>query len=383
MKKTISFIFLLFVINYGMISIIDAQPKGEQSIQHFLIGTYTDKGSEGIYRAGLDINSGKLTKPELVAQSENPSFLALTKDGRYLLAVNETTDSKGNKTGYIESFSVSEGNKNYPLINKVSSGGAHPCYVSVNSDGFVLAANYTGGSVALFKLGKTGTITPPLDVKQHYGSGPVKGRQESPHVHSAFFEPGTDRIFVADLGTDAVSVYHLDKKNSKLVPASNPEIKLNPGTGPRHLAFHPDKKFLYIADELSSTVTACSLNKDGSYTILETVPSTPADYKKANYPADIHITKDGRFLYVSNRGYNSIAIFAVNEASGKLNIIGQEPVRGETPRNFTLSPDEDYLLVANQNSQNIVAFRRNKSTGLLTFTDQIQAYTPVCLLFQK
>jgi 6-phosphogluconolactonase len=383
MKKTITFIFWLFALKTLFVCGVIAKTNIEGPIQNFLIGTYTDKGSEGIYRCGLDIATGKFTKLELAAKSDNPSFIALTKDGHFLLAVNETIDSKGNKMGYVESFSISERKDKFSPVNKVLSGGAHPCYVSVNADGFVLAANYTGGNVALFKLDKNGVISQALDIQQHYGGGPNKERQEGPHVHSAFFEPGTDRIFVADLGTDAVAVYHLDKNKPQLIKASIPEIRLNPGSGPRHMAFHPEKKFLYIANELSNTVTVVSLNKDGSFTTVETVSAIPDDYKKTNTCADIHISNDGRFLYVSNRGLNSIAIFAVNQENGKLKPIGQEPVKGENPRNFTLSPDENYLLVANQTTQNIVAFKRDKITGTLTYSDQIKAFTPVCLLFQK
>lgn len=383
MRKILTFLFLFSTINPLSINNIEARIIGAGPIRHFFIGTYTEKGSEGIYRCGLDTKNGKLSDLNLVARSDNPSFLALTKDDHYLLAVDETIDKKGNKMGYIQSFLVSDNGSELTPVNKVSSGGAHPCYVSVNAEDYVLAANYTGGSVALFKLGNKGILSQATDVQQHHGGGPNKERQEGPHVHSAFFEPGTDRIFVADLGTDAVSVYRIDKNKSKLVPASNPEIRINPGSGPRHLAFHPNKKFLYTANELSSTVSVISLNKDGSYSTIETISSIPQDYKKANYPADIHISGDGRFLYVSNRGFNSIAIFAVDQESGRLTVIAQESVKGENPRNFTLSPDEDYLLVANQNTQNIVSFKRDKNSGKLTYTDQIQAHVPVCLLFQK
>jgi len=375
--------FWFLAINVSAINYTEAKIAGEAAVQHFFIGTYTDNGSEGIYRCGLETITGKLKGLDLVAKSDNPSFLAFTKNGNYLLAVNETIDVKGNKMGYIESFSVSPNRDKVTPVNKVSSGGAHPCYVSVNAEGYVLAANYTGGSVALFKIDDNGKLSPPVDVKQHHGGGPNKERQEGPHVHSAFFEPGGDRIFVADLGTDAISVYHIDKNKSQLVPATFPEIKLTPGSGPRHLAFLPKKNILYVVSELANTVTAISLNKNGSYTSIETVSAIPGDNKKPNTCADIHISKNGRFLYVSNRGLNTIAIFAIDQESGKLKIIAQESTRGENPRNFTLSPDENYLLVANQTTQNIVAFKRDKNTGKLTYSDQIQAHEPVCLLFQK
>jgi 6-phosphogluconolactonase len=383
MKKTISFLFCLCIVNAFVINNIEAKTISGGAIQNFYVGTYTEAGSEGIYRCGLDTGTGKLSDLKLAAKSDNPSYIALTEDNKYLLAVNETIDLKGNKMGYIESFSISNDGNTLIPVNKVSSGGAHPCYVSVNDEGYVLAANYTGGSVALFKLGDKGKLSPAADVQQHHGGGPNKQRQEGPHVHSAFFEPGTDRIFVADLGTDAVSVYHIDKNKTQLVAAQNPEIKLNPGSGPRHLAFHPKKKILYVVSELSNSVSAISLNQDGSYTTIETVPAIPVDYKKSNTCADIHISKDGRFLYVSNRGLNTIAIFSVNQESGKLALIAQEPTKGENPRNFTLSPDENYLLVANQTTQNIVSYKRDKKTGKLTYVDQIKAHVPVCLLFQK
>jgi len=255
--------------------------------------------------------------------------------------------------------------------------------VSVNNDGYVLAANYTGGSVALLRLDKSGKLTNPLFVDQHYGNGPNKARQAEPHVHSAFFEPGGDRIFVADLGIDQVSVYKIDNSGSKLIKASVPAVIMTPGSGPRHLAFHPTLKVLYVVNELMCTVSVIDLNKDGSFTTVQSVSALPSGYDKPNTCADIHISKDGRFLYASNRGFNSIAIFSVDPTSGKVTQIAQEPCRGDGPRNFTLSPDENYLLVANQNTQDIVAFRRDARSGKLEFSDQVKALKPVCLVFRK
>jgi len=315
--------------------------------QRFFVGTYTDSGSEGIYSFSLDPETGKLTDNGLAAKTNNPSFLALTSDGRFLLAVHETKDENGSNMGFIESFSVNKDDNRLISLGKVSSGGAHPCYVSVNQNGDVLAANYTGGNVALFRLNASGKLSDTLDVKQHYGSGPNKDRQAEPHVHSAFFEPGSNRIFVADLGIDKVFVYQVDKSGSKLVNASIPAIIMPPGSGPRHLAFHPKIKVVYVINELANAVSVVSLNKDGSFTILETVSTLPSGYDKPNTSADIHISKDGRFLYASNRGSNSIAIFSIDPKNGKIVQIGQESTRGDIPRNFTLSPDDDYLIVAN------------------------------------
>lgn len=360
-----------------------AQPSNNNAPQHFFVGTYTEGGSEGIYNFSLDPKSGKLTDHGLAAKSNNPSFLALTESGKYLLAVHETRGEDGNSAGFIESFAVTKDKLPIANLGKVSSGGAHPCYVSVNKAGFVLAANYTGGSVGLLKIDENGKLSEASDVQQHYGSGPNKARQGEPHVHSAFFEPGTNRIFTPDLGIDQVTVYTIDPVNLKLVNAVIPAIVVPPGSGPRHLAFHPTKKIVYVVNEMGCSVSVVTLNKDGSFTIIETISSLPAGYDKPNTCADIHISKDGLFLYASNRGLNSIAIYSVDPKSGKITLNGQEPTRGQTPRNFTLSPNDDYLLAANQNTNNIVAFRRDAKTGKLQFTDEIKAFKPVCLLFRK
>ena len=309
--------------------------------------------------------------------------MTLSPTGKILLAANEIQDKNNRNMGYIESFAVNQENHHLSLINKVLSGGADPCYVAVNQSGHVLAANYSGGNVALFNMDKSGVLSNFIDLQQHTGSGPVKARQANPHVHSAYFEPFSNRIFVADLGTDRVAVYQLDDQDSKLTKAPSPAIIMPPGSGPRHMVFHPTKKLLYVVNEISNDLSVISLNKDGSYTILETISTLPAGYNKPGNCADIHISKDGRFLYASNRGFNSIAVFSVDPPSGRIVQIQQEATRGEIPRNFALSPDEDFLLVANQNSQNIVSFRRDAVTGKLEYADQIKSLKPVCILFCK
>ncbi|MCX6239962.1 MAG: lactonase family protein [Bacteroidia bacterium] len=378
--KTIVLLFIgILLINSCLLAV----SGNKKATQYFFVGTYTDAGSEGIYSFSLDPITGKLTDHGLAAKTNNPSFLALTSNGKFLLAVHETKDENGSNMGFIESFAVKNDENQLTTLGKVTSGGAHPCYVSVNQNGYVLAANYTGGNVALFRLDESGRLSGVLDVQQHYGSGPNKARQAEPHVHSAFFEPGSNRIFVPDLGIDQVSVYQVDKSGSKLVKTPFPAITMTPGSGPRHLAFHPTMKIVYVVNELACTVSTVSLNKDGSFTILETISALPNAYDQPNTCADIHISKDGRFLYASNRGLNSIVIFSVDPKNGKIIQIAQESTRGESPRNFTLSPDEDYLLVANQTTQDIVAFHRNASTGILQYADKIKALKPVCLLFRK
>ena len=348
---------------------------------HFYVGTYTDSISEGIYRFGLDVQSGKLHSNGLAVLSENPSYLAMSKDGKNLLAVRETKDDSNQGMGYIELFKIDDIG-NLTSVNKVASGGAHPCHVAVNEDGLVLASNYTGGNVTLMRIEPTGELSEVLSADQHAGHGPVADRQEKPHVHSAIFEPKGKRIFVADLGIDQVKVYTIDKATTTLKPNKYPEIKLAPGSGPRHMAIHPNGKLLFIANELGCNVSVVQLLDNGAFKIVETASTLPADFAKPNSCADIHLSPEGNFLYVSNRGMNSIAIFAVNEKEQKIKLLGHEDTKGEMPRNFTLTPQGDFLLVANQNTDNIVVFRRDAETGLLTYTDQINAFKPVCLLFK-
>ena len=374
MKKITVLLFLLSLSLAGR-----TQKTAGSGILHFYVGTYTEEnGSEGIYSFGLDPASGKLHSNGLAVLSENPSFLALTPDGKYLVAVRETLDSNNGNMGYIELFSVGP-TGHLSSVNKIPSGGAHPCHVAVNGEGDVLASNYSGGSVALLRIEPSGELSDVLYVAQHSGSGTVRERQEKPHVHSTLIEKGGNRIFVADLGIDQVKVYTIDRKNSTLKPYRFPGIKMIPGSGPRHMAMHPGGKTLFVANELSSSVSVVRLMDNGGFKVSETVSTLPPDYKSSNTCADIHVSQDGNYLYVSNRGMNSITIFGVKDS--KLTLLGHEGTRGETPRNFTLSPDNDFLLVANQNSNNIVSFRRNRETGLLTYMDIINAFRPVCLLF--
>jgi len=376
MNGKVNILLALLLAVTGILNTGSAQNITNNTL-HFYVGTYT---IEGIYRFGIDTLSGKMKDNGIAGKSDNPSFLTLTDDGKYLLTVEETHEESNQAMGKVESFAIQE-NGDLELINKVSSGGADPCFVSVNKDSWVLVANYTGGNVALFKMNESGKISEASNVVNHSGNGPNAARQEKPHVHSAYFEPGGNRIFVSDLGIDQVKVYTVDISSEKLIPYKNPEIKLEPGSGPRHLAFSDDGEFLYVVNELNCTVTVVNLKKDGSFQTVQTVSTLPENYLEENTCAEIQFSPDGRFLYVSNRGLNSIAIFSVEKKTGLLKLIGQEPTKGKTPRNFTIVPSGKYLLVANQNSDNIVSFRRDENSGLLEFVDEIKAPKPVCLVF--
>lgn len=346
------------------------------SMQTFYVGTYTQKESQGIYEYILHEN-GHLEQKGLVAKSDNPSFLVKSAGGDYLLAVNEvnTKDS----IGFVESFRIQK--DSLVLLDKASSGGAHPCHISINGKGQVLTANYTGGNMGLLQLEEDGSLSDLLDVQQHFGNGGTE-RQQGPHAHSAWFAPRGKEIISVDLGTNSLWFSKIDSDKNIFLPLDPPTLDLPQGAGPRHLVFHPTKEWIYVVNELSNTVTQL-VKEDGSdtYSIANSVSTLPTDHTEPSFCADIRISSDGKFVYVSNRGHNSIAIFAVDQDHGALRPVGHEATRGDHPRNFSLSPDGQYLLVANQNANNIVSYKRDKNTGLLEHVDTVDAPTPVCILF--
>ena len=346
----------------------------ESKSVRFYVGTYTDGGSEGIYQYALSDN-GKLTKIGLMVRSENPSFLTYDKSRQYLLAVNEVSNEAG--VGYVSSFKVTA--DSLMFINQKSSGGAHPCHITANEEGHIVVANYSGGNMGLLRLGDDGSLSELLDVQQHKGSG-SHSRQEGPHAHSGWFNRDGNVVSV-DLGTNQLWFSEIDQDSIKFATLEPGTFDMENGAGPRHLTFHPGQNWMYVVNELTSSVSL--VKKDpvsGSYSIEQTISTLPQDFSEPNTCADIHISSDGKYVYASNRGHNSIAIFSVDD-SGQLSSIGHQSTQGETPRNFTLSPDEKYVLVANQTSDNIVSFFRDAESGLMTYVDEIEAPSPVCLVF--
>ncbi|MHA7830263.1 MAG: lactonase family protein [Flagellimonas sp.] len=341
----------------------------------FYVGTYTRGDSKGIYQYKL-LKNGKLEKMAMVAEETNPSHLVKSHNNKFLLAVNEIGDDRG-MGGQLTSYQILEDQLKF--INRVSSGGAFPCYVSIDESGLVLTSNYSSGTVGLLKLSESGELSEPLDISQHKGQG-ASPRQKGPHAHMTVFEPDGNTVVSVDLGTNELWFYTINEQQNKLVP-SNPEKLELPGSGPRYLAYHPNGEWSYVINELSSSVTQLKIQASGEYELLKTVSTLPTAYTGENHCADIHISKDGKFLYASNRGHNSIAIFTIDPKDGSLTLVENESVLGDWPRDFTFSPREDFLLVANQKSNSIVSFRRNKENGRLEYIDQIEAPSPVCLLF--
>jgi len=340
----------------------------------FYVGTYTDGSSEGIYKYSISAD-GKLDSIGLLAKTENPSFLAISRNKKYLIACNEINSVKG--AGTVESYKINTDGLEF--ISKRSSGGAHPCFVNIDEKRNVLVANYTGGNVGLLKLGLDGELSDLLYVQQHQGKA-ISERQDKAHAHSAWFVPNTNQVISVDLGTNELIFSEIDSVNSELVLSKQNSLQLEEGAGPRHLAIHPNG-WIYVANELNSTVSTVVRNAKGLYELKKSISTLPDNYTGESFCGDIHLSDDSRFLYVSNRGDNSIAIFSVNDKNGDLILQSFQDVKGSWPRNFSLTEDGRFLVVANQKSNNIVSFSVNKENGELNFVDEISAASPVCVVF--
>lgn len=350
--------------------------------RNLLIGTYTNGGkSEGIYVYEFDSQTGKAAYKNKATGVSNPSYLDISRDGKFVYAANE------NKEGSISAFSFDAATGALKFLNSKTSHGSSPCYIDVDkSRKFVFAANYGQGNLVAYPVNKDGSLADQAQVIQHTGSSTDKSRQAAPHVHSTILSPDEKYLLVSDLGTDKISTYAFNDKNTRepLTPAYPAFVFAAPGSGPRHLDFHPNKRFVYALMEMTGDVIVYSYNK-GVLSTIQTIPMLAPDFKGATGAADIHVSPDGRFVYASNRGdANDIAIFAVDATTGRLTLTGRQSTLGNGPRNFTLDPEGRFLLVANQNSNHVVIFKRDIQTGLLTDTgERIDVGQPVCLQIQK
>lgn len=380
------FASLLIVVAPLLLSVARTAADNSKAAQYFaFIGTYTAKtDSKGIYSFHFDSGTGRLTSMAVAATTPDPSFLTVAHNEKYLYAVNELSEFGGEKSGAVTSYSIDAKSGKLVQLNQVASGGADPCYVSFDQSGkYLLVANYTGGSVSTFPIAADGHIGPAAAIVQHTGSGPNKERQEGPHAHYIATSANNRFVFVVDLGLDEVVVYRFDPATGSLAPNDPPFAKLAPGAGPRHLAFHPNGKFVYVLNEVIPTVTALAYDsKSGSFSTLQTLSTIPKDFTAHNDTAEIVVHPSGKFLYASNRGHDSIAEFTIDPAKGTLTLAGDFPTQGKTPRNFALDPTGKFLLAANQESNNIVIFRIDQSTGALVATGQVaQVPAPVDIVF--
>jgi 6-phosphogluconolactonase len=362
----------------------DDPPAASQSLRVY-VGTYTRGQSEGIYLCRLDLATGRLDGLTLAGETVNPSFLALHPTGRFLYAVGEIANFGGERTGAVNAFRIDPQTGLLTLLNQQPSAGTGPCHVIVDRGGQnVLVANYGSGSAACLPIGEDGRLGEPSSSVQHEGSSVDPRRQRGPHAHAIELDPAGRYAFVPDLGLDQVVIYRFAAAG-RLTPNDPPWAAVAPGSGPRHLAFHPGGRFAYVINELASTVTAFRYHADrGALETIETVTTLPEGFEGKNTTAEIFVHPSGRFVYGSNRGHDSIAVFAVDDATGGLRPVGHESTRGETPRNFAIDPTGRYLLAANQATDDVVVFRIDPATGALRPTGHsLEVPTPVCLVMRR
>ena len=366
----------------GLLWTIVGQIQAQSSGEIMYVGTYSTRGSEGVYVFSFDRKAGTMRQIQTVANAKSPSFLALHPSGKYLYSVNEAAD----KTGGVSSYAIDGKTGKLNYLNSQPSRGRNACYVSVDQTGkTAFVANYTSGSLGVLPINNDGTLAMPTDSVQDSGSSANTQRQEGPHVHSATVGPGNRFLYVADLGTDKLHILAIDPKTSTVKPAEMPFVAVKPGSGPRHFAVHPNGKYAYLVEELISSVAVFSRNpKTGALTMIQDgVPTLPNGFSGQNTSADIHIDPSGRFLYQSNRGANTLAIFSI-DADGMLTKVADQPVEGKTPRNFMIDPKGEFVFVANQDTDNITIFRRDRKTGKLTYTgNSVSVPAPVCVIMGK
>ena len=376
----------LFAVTISMLSTLTAaapiQADDEPHEFWAFVGTYTDGDSQGIYSFRFDARTGKAGDVQLAAEVTNPSFVAIRPDGEFLYAVNEVETNNGQSGGAVAAFRIDRKSGRLELLNQASTVGAGPCHLTVDKTGrFVLVANYGGGSVASLPIADDGRIGEAVCFIQHEGSSVDQQRQEGPHAHSINLDAGNRYAMAADLGLDKVFVYRFDEASGQLTPNDPPAAEIAPGSGPRHFAFHPNGKFAYVINEMLLTVTAFDYDAaHGRLSTIQTITTLPRPAQAGDSTAEVVAHPSGKFLYGSNRGHDSIAIFRIDEETGKLTAAGHQSTQGKTPRNFYIDPTGAFLLAENQGSGTIVIFRINQDTGKLAATgDTLKVGSPVCI----
>jgi 6-phosphogluconolactonase len=346
------------------------------------VGAYAGKPDEGISVYTMCDQSGKLTQTTVLGGQKNPSFVEVHPSGEFLYAVNEIGNFEGEKQGAVSAYSVDPKTGNLTLINQQPTKGASPCHISISKDGkSALIANYTGGSVASYRIGDDGKLSPPVSFHQHEGSSVNPGRQKGPHGHAINLDPSNQYAFASDLGLDKILIYKFDAKTSQLKKHGFATVA--PGAGPRHFAISSKGKFAYSLNELHSTITSFAFDsKKGTLSPFQTISTLPTGYKGGNSTAEIKIHPNGKYLYSSNRGHDSIAVFKIHEKLGTLTPIQEQKTGGKTPRNFNITPNGKFLVAANQGSNDITVLKLDPQTGLLTPTShRVETPRPVCIRF--
>lgn len=351
----------------------------------FYAGSYSDRGSKGIYVYAFNRAEGNFTELQAVTEGKSPNFLAIHPAKKYLYAVYSEGKEKIDQNGRVMSFNIDPSTGFLTKINEVSAEGRGPAHISVDPRGrFVYVSNYGEGNFAVFKVGADGSLGKTTAVVKHTGSSINTGRQAAPHVHSIIPSADGNFIYVSDLGTDKIMIYKVDGNTGAISEATTPFSSNTPGSGPRHFAIHPNGRFGFSAEELTSTISSYKIDQStGAMSPLEGVSMLPADFERArSSAADIHLSPDGKFLYASNRGHESLVIYSVNASTGKLKLIGFENTRGKHPRNFCVDNKGEYIFIANRDTDNITVFKRDRKTGKLQFKGE-GAKTPAVVCIQQ
>lgn len=339
------------------------------------LGSYTKKMSKGVYHFSLDGERSKIVDVTPVAELNNPTYVTVSADNQYLYAVSQTGEEGG-----IAAFSIDQETGGLTKLNQLTQAGSPPCHVSVNQDNsIVVTANYHTKQIVSYLTNPDGSLKEVADRAEHKGSGP-HDRQEKPHMHYAGFSPDQRYVFAVDLGSDEITTYAIDKQG-KLTRKH--VLETPAGSGPRHLTFAPNGEYAYAMTELSSEVLSLKFDSEtGMFTQLQQLKTIPDTFKEVNDGSAIHISSDGRFVYVGNRGHNSIAIFRVNHTTNQLDFVEWTKTEGDWPRDFVLSPDEKYLVASNQKSGTLTVFERDQATGKLTLKQaDVKAPEVVCIKF--
>jgi 6-phosphogluconolactonase len=376
-------IILLLPLLLPLVLLEESAQASSATRLYVYVGTYTTGESRGIYRYMFDSGDGSLKFLGIVAGVVNPSHLAIHATGRYLYTANEVERYEEQDSGYVTAFRIDPLSGNLRPINRQATNGSSPCYVTTDHSGRVLlVANYGGGSVSAFPIREDGSLGPISSLIQHTGSSVHPARQQGPHAHAIVPSPDNRFALAADLGLDQILVYRLNPQEATLLPNEPSSHSVKPGSGPRHLVFHPDGRHLYVVNELSNTVDVFSYRSDDAdLTYLESHSTLPRGYRGRNSTAEILVDETGRFLYASNRGHNSLTVFQIEE-SGRIKPVSLHSTEGISPRNFRITPQGDYLLAANQRSNTVVVFKRDPNTGLLSRTQLLLTVpSPVCVRF--
>lgn len=344
-------------------------------------GSYAEAEESGVYVYTFDEESGTLTLTNEFGGFKNPTFLNVDAERKLLYTISETVNGAGQKVGEAAAFAIDTAEGSVRLINREITVDSTICHIQRDADSrFLTVTSYHGGMIGLFSITEEGGIGYKLDVQQHAGSSQHPERQDRPHPHSTFYSPDGRYLLVPDLGLDRIVTYKVDKVGGKLV--HHGEGLLHPGAGPRHLSFHPNGRFVYVINEVDSTIASFTYdNETGQLTTLETVSTLPANFKDENSCAEIAVSADGKYVYGSNRGHDSIVVMAIDEQTGLLSLVQHISVEGGHPRHFALTPNGRYLLAANRDTNNIVTFKVDQSSGKLTFTGHsVTVAKPVCVV---